>query len=198
MKKIIVVVVVTFFAISVYSQDMGIGIRLGDPSGISFKKYFDKNAIEISLGRTHLSNGTGWYDNKFNDWYENNKYVYDDFQYLGYDSSTPIGIQVHYLFHKDLKEIDGLQWYYGIGGQFAHQTYSFDYRYKYLITDNWIYVTGEKITDFDFGVDGVIGLEYTFSDIPLSIFLDVVLFMEIADNPFAFRYQGGFGARYNF
>ena len=45
---------------------------------------------------------------------------------------------------------------------------------------------------------GVIGLEYTFSKVPISLFLDGTLFMEIFDDPFLFRPQAGTGARFRF
>ena len=50
----------------------------------------------------------------------------------------------------------------------------------------------------DRGVDGVLGLEYTFSEAPLAVFLDATLFMEVFDNPFVFWPQVGLGIRYNF
>ena len=48
------------------------------------------------------------------------------------------------------------------------------------------------------GADGVIGLEYTFVDAPVSIFLDGILFMEIIDDPFDFDFDAAIGIRYVF
>src|SRR5690606_3855269 len=131
------------------------------------------------------------------------KFGYSDFQYRGYSASTPIGVQVHYLFRKSIntvadEQISGLEWYYGFGGQFRYQTYTYDYRYKLSGDPNWYYEAGERVTDVDIGVDGVIGLEYTVEDAPVSVFLDATLFMEVLDDPFLFRMQAGVGARYNF
>ena len=78
------------------------------------------------------------------------------------------------------------------------QTYTFDYRYKLFGSPEWYYAEGDRVTDIDIGADGVIGLEYTFNKIPLSLFVDATLFMEIVDQPFRFWFQGGIGARYNF
>lgn len=147
--------------------------------------------------------GKGWYDNRFNYWYEENRFGYKDFNYLGYKASVPIGIQVHYLFQKSLNSLGGentagLTLYYGPGVQFRTQSYHFDYRYKIEGNPDWYYVTGNRITDLDLGADGVIGLEYTFKELPVSVFADATLFMEVADNPFLFWFQGGAGARYNF
>jgi len=189
-------------SMNIHAQDWGIGIRLGDPSGITLKKYMSSNALELSVGRTHLFNGRGWYDKGFNKWYNNKNFGYNDYDYVGYNSSVPLGIQIHYLFQKSItevaeEEISGLDWYFGFGGQLRFQNYSYDYRYKLTNKSDWVYKT-ERVTDFDIGADGVIGLEYTFSGAPISVFLDMTLFMEIVDDPFRFWFQGGIGGRYNF
>jgi hypothetical protein len=184
-------------------NNWGVGVRLGDPSGISIKKYTQNNAIELNVGRTHLTGRDRWYDNRFDDWYKDKKFGHKDFQYNGYKASTPIGVQLHYLFRKSInnvaeESVRGLEWYYGIGGQFRYQTYSYDYRYKLDGDPNWYYNTGDRVADIDIGIDGVLGLEYTFDEAPISIFLDATLFMEVVDDPFYFWLQGGIGVRYNF
>ena len=184
-------------------HNWGIGIRGGDPAGISIKKYMDGKALEINFGRSHWFSGNGWYNNRFNDWYRDKDYTYSEFQYVGYRSSTPLGLQVHYLWQKDVGRVAesnmrGLDWYVGLGGQVRMQTYTFDYRYKLYGSPAWYYETGDKVTDLDLGADGVVGLEYTFNKIPLSMFVDATLFMEIVDQPFRFWMQGGIGMRYNF
>jgi len=202
--KLLAMSVVFFCMNSSFGQDWGIGVRLGDPSGLTLKKHMDGSAFEISIGRTHMfSNRNNYYNNNFNDWYLDNNLNYKDFNYTGHKASAPIGIQLHYLIQKSLnkvadEDISGLEWYFGGGLQIRHQSYTYDYRYKLEGNSEWFYVTSDKATDLDFGIDGVIGLEYTFEDLPVSLFLDATLFMEIADNPFLFWGQGGIGARYRF
>lgn len=184
-------------------HNWGIGLRGGDPSGLTLKKYMDGNALEISFGRTHWFSGRGWYDNRFHDWYRDNDYSYQEFQYVGYRSSVPLGLQVHYMWQKPIGRVaesnmKGLDWYIGFGGQLRVQSYTFDYRYKLFGDPQWYYAKGDRVTDIDIGADGVIGLEYTFNKIPLSLFADATLFMEIVDQPFRFWMQGGIGIRYNF
>ncbi|MBL4654076.1 MAG: SH3 domain-containing protein [Flavobacteriales bacterium] len=179
----------------------GIGIRLGDPSGISLKKYLNNSrSLELSVGRTSLLRNNKYYDKQFDNWYDNQKYGYKKFDYLGSKASTPLGVQVHYLFQQNLLEddIEGLQWYYGFGGQVRYQTFVYDYRYKVNGDDNWYYSTENRVTNIDLGADGVVGLEYIIPNVPITVFADATLFMEIADNPFAFWFQGGIGGRYNF
>lgn len=184
--------------------NFGIGFRVGDPSGLSLKKYFNRSALEFSIGRTHLWNRGRWYNREFDHWYRDHyRPGYKEFQYLGYRATVPIGLQLHYLIHRNFNKatdevLNGLTWYCGFGAQLRFQTYSFDYRYKLEGSPAWRYETGETVTDLDIGPDVVIGLEYIFPKAPISIFGDATLFMEVADDPFLFRLQGGFGLRYNF
>lgn len=162
-----------------------------------------KNALELSIGRTYVWGYRNWYYDRFDYWYGNQKFGYKEFQYISYRSSQPLGIQLHYLFNNPIKstgktDLSGLHWYYGLGAQFRFQTYDFDYRYKVDGDPDWYYARGERVTDIDLGIDGVLGLEYRFKTAPFSVFADITLFMEVVDNPFAFWTQGGVGVRYNF
>jgi len=166
-------------------NEWGIGIRLGDPSGLTVKKYFGSNSLEFSLGRSHTWYNDRYYDDYYHDYYDD----YKDYKVI----SDPIGFQCHYLFQKPISRIGdqrvgGLDWYYGFGGQLITQSY-------------YIYYNDgdrEKFTDLDLGADGVIGLEYRFGSSPISMFLDLTLMMEVFDDPFYFWTNGGIGVRYNF
>lgn len=184
-------------------KDWGVGVRLGDPSGITVKKYMKGSALEFSVGRTHWWYGRGWYNNHFNTWYYKQNYPYSDVSYIGYSHAAPVSMQLHYMLQRGISRIadenvSGLDWYLGGGVQFAYQRYAYSYRYKVEGNPNWIYVTDERVSDYDLGVDGVVGIEYTFPKVPVSVFLDVNLFMEVIDDPFVFWGQGGTGVRYNF
>lgn len=179
-------------------DNWGIGFRLGDPSGISIKKYMAGKALELSIGRSHVFSRRGWYDDRFYDWYKDEKFGYADYKYHGSSYSVPIAFQLHYLIEKDIKGLDGLKWYVGFGAQVRYQNHYYSYYFKYHNDPYWYYTKEQRVTDFDFGPDGVIGLEYRMEDLPISFFADATLFMEIADNPFLFWGQGGIGARYNF
>jgi hypothetical protein len=179
------------------SQDeWGVGFRFGDPSGITVKKYQAGKAFELSIGRTRLLSGEDWYDDRFGDWYRGRGFDYRDYDYLGHEGAVPIGIQFHYLIQQPISGSNGLDWYYGFGGQLRLQGYRYDYRYRR--DRDWVYVTSDRIFDFDLGVDAVIGMEYRFPNSPLSLFLDLTLFMEVLDDPFLFWPQGGIGGRFNF
>lgn len=203
-NKIMLIAFALIISNSTFSQDWGVGIRLGDPSGLTFKKYTKGSAIEISFGQTHVfNNSNNFYNNYFNDWYFENNFIYTDFNFIGYKTSSPLGMQLHYIIQKGLSKVagentNGLEWYFGGGLQVRTQSYTYDYQYKIAENKDWFYATSNKLRNIDIGIDGVIGLEYTFKEVPVSLFLDATLFMEIADTPFKFWGQGGLGARYRF
>ena len=187
------------------SGNWGLGLRLGDPSGITAKKYMDDGrALELSIGRTAFWGVNNRYRDRFDDIGDFNYEFYD---YEGSRIKSAIAIQVHYLFHNDLniEGVSGLQWYYGFGGQVRFISVAYDFRYGHDHDpdpddwDNHWHSGGEEVrTDFDVGADGVIGVEYTFENPKFSAFLDITLFLELFDNPFLFNGQSGVGARYNF
>lgn len=169
------------------SKNIGLGLRVGDPAGITFKKYSGNTAWEINLGASYR-----WgyrYDDRF--------YYYDRFKdkhayyYRGYDARPSTALQVHWLKHHDLSNDGALQFYFGVGPQARFTNVYYRYRYD----DREYY---ERFTDVDLGIDGVIGLEYTIPGAPLSIFLDGNIFVEVFDAPGWIYGQSGLGVRYNF
>ncbi len=175
----------------------GIGIRAGDPSGLTLKRYQGSTAWEFNLGRTHVFHGRGYYDRRFNRWYER-QYDFHDYRYRGVRAFSPgVGVQVRYLVHKPLFGEPGLVWYYGAGAQLRFQRFIYRYEARRRPGDPWRPYE-EEVVNFDIGVDGILGIEYTIPDLPLSVFADINLFVEIIDNPFYMHMQGGAGVRYRF
>ena len=167
-KKTAILVTILATALGTFSQNndipddytWGVGFHLGDPSGITAKKNLEKGKFfEIILGRTHFFSSSKYYSTRFDDWYDGKNYNYEDFEYVSYSSSTPIGIQAHYLRAFNLMDdvMDGLYWYGGGGAQVRVQTHTYAYKYK-LDNTGWIYEDGATDLDMDFGLDGVVGV----------------------------------------
>ncbi|SDM34727.1 hypothetical protein SAMN05421823_112161 [Catalinimonas alkaloidigena] len=176
----------------------GIGGRLGDPAGFSLKHYQPGKALEINFGRAYFFSGSQYYKKHFTDWYFK-KHGYEYYNFYGYHNTFPWGLQVHFLRQKPLTQLDvkGLQWYYGAGAQLRWQTLYYSYRYRNENKGEWIYVDREQYTNLDLGLDGVIGVEYFIPEVPLSLFTDFNLFLELVDYP-SLRGQGSLGLRYTF
>ncbi len=182
------------------SYNWGIGLRLGEPSGLTVKRYFPGgNALEANIGRS-----SRWgYEYDAEDFYRHNRYSDRDYyRFAGYESGASTALQVRYLWQKPIRSAEGLAWYVGLGGQARFTTVKYTYFYNDGRWDNdewrwWDYVE-ERRTDMDLGLDGIVGLEYTLPRAPISLFADVNVFMEIVDRPLLMFGQGGIGARYNF
>ena len=123
----------------------GIGIRFGGwESGLTVKHFIKRNAaIEGILT-------TGWL----------------------YGGTRLTGL---YEIQKPISGVAGLYWFYGIGGHlgFYNERYWYNgdckngqYEYK----GRWYNCDGSRAV---LGIDGIIGLEYLFREIPFTIGLDI-------------------------
>jgi len=177
------------------TRKWGVGIRLGDPLGITLKRYLSGGkALEFNLGRSAY-----WGYDYRDGFYGSSKY--NGYDYVGDDNYSALSFQAHFLFQKDFPNAKGLQWYWGFGPQLRFKTYQYYYRVRdyYGPGSNdyeWVY-TRDNVTNIDFGADALIGLEYHIPNAPLSVFGDVNVLVEFFDDPFAFFGQGGIGIRYN-
>lgn len=184
------------------AKNFGVGLKIGDPLGFSLKKYMGNNkALELIIGRSTYFGGYNHdYYYEHSDHYRNNPnyYLNNNYNYRGgpRSQSFPFALQFRYLAHKDIKGVDGLQWFAGAGIQFRYQRFEYYYEYR----DQFgIYRSGfDRVVDYGIGPDIIGGVEYTFEDVPISISADLNLYIEIVDRPFYLLLQGGITGRYNF
>ncbi len=178
MKKIFLFLIlfITITAANVQAQeDWAVGLRFGDPSGLNAKKYFgDGNAFDFSIG----SSGS-FYGGRGRD-YRN-----------GYRGSG-IAIMGNYVWQNEVGfiDLDGLQWYYGVGGQLSFRRY---FAYDRVRGGYFGYTTNVAV-----GATGIVGLEYFIPDTPISIFGDIGVYLEIVPAPFWMYLPVGIGGRFNF
>lgn len=208
MKKTIYTLLLLVFSslcASAQSPSWGVGLRLGDPTGISLKHYIHdgRNAFEFSIGRSYPYAYAGYkYDDAFyhiDKFSDKNIYAYDHY-YL----DNALAMQLHWMvqrgFNSDI--LSQLKWYIGAGAQLRTAKVDYYYRYKYYFGPDkndyeWRYDHSLYVSTA-VGVDGVIGLEYTFKEVPVSVFADVTLYLEAFPQPFLIGGQEGAGVRYNF
>jgi len=91
-----------------------------------------------------------------------------------------------YEFHFDIANAPGLKWYVGPG---AHVGFYDDHYYD----DRYFDGNGSGTY---VGIDGVLGLDYKFADIPLNLSLDWQPSFEFGDSRGFIGSWGGFGIRY--
>jgi hypothetical protein len=191
MKKLICGVVLSLFFLSTYAQDRGIGVRLGNPMGVTYKKYFPRlhKAVEFGIGTGYSSWYPHYYENSFN-----HLDRYEGYDYVSHDVKSSLYLQGRYLLQNDI-HIEGmmgtLEWYWGAGG--LMKISQVDFRYRDLDV-----IRTDSRTDIDIGPEGILGMEYTFEQVPLTIFGEFSLMIEIVDRPAALRGFSGVGVRYNF
>jgi hypothetical protein len=132
-----------------------------------------------------------YYKNSFKDF---DKYETDS--YRSHNVESTVYFQGRYLFDYNIP-IEGmvgkLDWYWGAGAMLKFAKVN----YKYQPGDATA-ILHDSRTDIDFGPEGIAGMEYTFDDIPLTLFGEVSVLLELADRPLTFRAFAAAGARFNF
>lgn len=169
------------------SYKAGIGVHLGEPFAITYKKNMDKRAWEVSIGATPRSWG-----------YSNQSYLesrprFDGYYVEGHDFGICTSIQFHYLFQYDLKALEGFKLYWGIGPQLRFRPYTVNLRDRDFPFNR----KSAAGADLDLGIDAVFGADYKFKKLPLAVYADIVPYTEIVDRFYIFP-MGGIGARFTF
>jgi len=115
------------FAGNTYSQDFNsaIGLRIGYPLSITYKKFIsESSAIEAYAG------------------------------YRNFIGASYLSLNGAYQIHKDIDEVDRLQYYYGAGASVV----------------SWNVDFGNGTTSL--GLSGYLGLSYTLDGTPLNVSID--------------------------
>lgn len=105
---------------------------------------------------------------------------------LGYISSDGFRLTGLYELHYDINPVAGLKWYVGGGGHVG------------IWSDTWRSKYPSRNDGMAIGVDGVLGLDYKISGIPLNLSFD----WQPSFNLIGYNYfeggWGGIGIRYTF
>lgn len=181
----------------------GLGVKLGDPFAATFKYYPNKNiGVVVDFGKA----SSGLYNRYFRERFES---------YQRPDTISP-GASVNYLTHKvksdfvgeakllyqiDAKKIsDGLQFYVGIGFEWKRTSLDYDYLYETdpLLGDAENRPGRISVSRFTMGPQAVVGIEYSYFQLPISAFMELEYFVDVYKDPGWSRTQGGVGLRYIF
>jgi hypothetical protein len=196
--KSLVAIVLLMMPLIAFAQKQGLGIRIGNPLGLSYKRYLPNHlAFEVSLGTVPDEWNKKYYKNSFSDLDE-----YNSYSYHSHDVQSTLYLQARYLFHYDIsgnKMLGKLDWYWGAGGLFKFARVEYFYFYPYELGpggSSVLFADGQS--DIDIGPEAITGIEYTLNHTPLTLFGEVSGFLEVADRPFSFWVFGAVGMRYNF
>ena len=172
MKKYISIFTLSFLFTGICNaqeQKWAVGARLGEPSGLNIRKYFDENAFEINVG---TYGGL---------WGQDRAYRKGHYQSVG------LAVTANYLWHNNLFGSETTKYYYGFGGQFNNR--------KYFPSDQQM---AQGVATLSIGGDALAGLEFFLKDSPLSIFMEAGLYVEVLPSPIFAHVQSGAGVRFNF
>jgi hypothetical protein len=181
----------------------GLGVKLGDPFAATFKYYPNKHlGLVVDFGKA----SSGLY----------NRYFREQFASYQRPDTLSTGASVNYLTHKvksdlvgeakilyhiDAKKIsEGLQFYVGAGFEWKRTSLDYDYLYE---TDPLLGDTENRPgrisqSRFTMGPQGIIGIEYSYFQLPISAFMELEYFVDVFKDPGWSRTQGGVGLRYIF
>lgn len=142
MKNLFLVFIIIlggFVSSQAQNYDSAVGLRLGVPNSITYKKFVsESNAIELYGG------------------------------IRSYFGSTFFNVNGAYQIHTPIESVDNLQWYYGVGVGAA---------------------LGSGTTSL--ALNGYVGLEYWFSDLPLVLSIDYVPTYFLGSNDLNFQAGNG-------
>jgi len=136
------------------------------------------NAQDYNTG-IGLRAGTGWGITLKH--FVNSKNAFEGFLYAYNNGFNVTGL---YEYHNRAFDVDNLRWYYGFGAHIGSYNYNEN---KHKNENNFI-----------LGIDGILGIEYTFTEAPINIGLDWNPHLNLTGNS---GFWPGFGAisiRYTF
>ncbi|EON75589.1 hypothetical protein ADIS_3992 [Lunatimonas lonarensis] len=195
MKKLLFLIFATlpFFS---FAQQHQLGLRLGEPFSVTYKTDLDDRfSIEALVGRGSPNSGA-YYRRSF----ENNRPL-SSAVYQGHTASDALSLSGRVAYHEDITSefniTEGtLLAYVGLGAQLRSVRVNYVY-FTPNPADQTVF-RNESRTNVDLGPEGFIGSEYIFQDLPISVFAEVGLFLELVDRPGHLKLQGGLGVRYLF
>ena len=171
-KKLFLLCSLSLFASPVFSQvqTWAVGFEVGEPIGVSVRKYGDRNALDISMG-TYI----GLFKSK-----DNYKVSNDDLGSLG------VMFNATYLWYAPLLN-DRMSVYAGPGVQVNSRRYYPDRNVKSVYT-----------TNISTGPSATAGLEFFFAQRPASFFVEGGGYLELIPKFFYFNQTLSIGLRHNF
>lgn len=194
--KFWILILITFLPVLSFAQERGAGIRLGEPISLTYKDFIeDYLSYEIMLGSAGV-NGSDYYRKDF----ENNPPSSNAF-YQGHSAKKGVSLNFRVALHEDITDMfeitEGYLLGYG-GAGIQIRTTNVDYSYFQNTPGNPNEsLLSEERTNFDFGPEAFAGAEYYFDEAPISVFVEVGMFLELIDR-INVKGQGGIGVRYLF
>jgi hypothetical protein len=168
-----------------------ISLRVGEPMGVGYKRFFTGgNAIEFLVGTATKQASESYYRDSFQHYIEG-----DVFEYKGHEVENILYLQARYLFQRSIpwEAVPGsFEWYWGAGVLYKQADLI------YIFNVDTFDDLKATFRDIDVGPEAILGLDYSFKEIPLTIYSELDVLVEVTDRPGSFRGFMVVGLRYNF
>lgn len=192
--KVIFSIVLLLISVTTRSQHQSLGLRLGEPTGISYKRYItnSSNTIEVGIGWVQRGWNNRYYRKSFRNYSQ-----FDADNYVAHTVENNFYVQGRFLKHYpwQVEGIEGdVEWYWGVGVLLKAARVN----YRYEDTNAVPILESDTVTDVDLGPEVPFGMEYTFEDVPLTLFGEISLFIEVMNRSGIPSVNGALGIRYNF
>jgi hypothetical protein len=183
----------------------GLGLKLGDPFGITYKYYASKRiSIALDVGKA----SSGLYNRYFREKFPS--YAHDadtlaensSLTYSSHNVRLDLIAGAKILYHLEASKISpGLQFYVGGGWQWKNTKLRYNYFYNKTSPNG-----GDLVNEFrtfdrqrvTMGPQVVLGIEYAYFQLPVSAFMEIEFFTDVQADPGWQRFEGGVGLRYIF
>lgn len=183
----------------------GLGFKLGDPFGLTYKYYAKKNfAVAVDLGKPSSGLYNRYFREKFSG-YANEPDTLGDNASLTYSThevTADLTGEVKFLYSIDADRIsEGLQMYIGAGWQWKSTRLRYHYFYNLTSPSGGDLVNAPGSFDrtrVTMGPQLILGIEYAYFELPVSAFMEIEFFTDIQTDPGWQRFEGGVGLRYIF
>lgn len=177
----------------------GIGFKLGDSFGLTYKFYFtERFSVVADVGKTSSGLYNRYYREKFQDYIQTDTLQEGSITYLTHRVKSDWVGELKLLWHLDVRKISpGLKVYVGVGPEIKTTHLEYQYLYENNIngqTESNSF-TRRRIT---FGPQATLGIEYAYFQIPISAFMELELYNDISMDLGWRRFEGGVGLRYIF
>lgn len=181
----------------------GLGIKVGDPFALTYKYYPNKKySFAVDFGKAASGLYSRYYREMFfqqinTDSIPPERLEDSNFTYVTHDVKTDIVAEVKVLRHFNAEKISpGLQLYIGLGWEWRSLKLRYDYLYSSQFFENEFNTF--EMSRSTHGVQGVLGIEYSYFQLPISAFMELEFYNDIGRDPGWRRVQGGVGLRYVF
>ena len=171
----------------------GIGIRVGDSFGLTYKLYISKSfAFALDGGIASYGLYKSRYRQLFNTLPES-----DTLNYFSHQVQQDIQFSAKVSYYREGPNfLKGLDWYVSLGWQFRFADIQYGYNYEVNLFEEQF---GSFVKEMNYmGPEAFIGIEYKYLKLPMAAFMEVGAFYDVVYQPTFIMFQFGVGLMYVF